>query len=497
MNYRAFRQCAALLTILCCLLAPLSAFASPEDYNKNFPAALQPDQLYGETAIVIDADTGEILFQKNDGVRMYPASTTKIMTLLLGIESGIPLDTVVTIPAEAADVTSDSSLVPVYRGETMTFGDLLYGTMLKSGNDGANAIAVLVAGSIPAFVEKMNARAQEIGCTGTHYVNAHGLHDDNHYTTARDLALIAQTAMHNETFRKIVATQQYTMNISTRGAVTVSSTNNLINPNSSYYYADCIGIKTGMHSKAGKCMVGAAEKEGVTLITVSLHCGDDPQRFVDTIRLFDFGFTCYMPYTLEQMFGMTNTSLANVHIANASENDPYNGYLGLNIAQISDPSYVRMVQSGNSDSLESAKNDFVTRSSIALIDDLTAPISEGQIIGMFTYTTTDGQTITASVTAARSVEARPERLTLYDVFPFLRVFENPLVVLLVIVILLLVLAIILYSASRRHRLARRRKQLYERRRQEYLRRQAMEKRNCRPSSGKPSGSNRSRPPRRN
>ena len=180
MNKRAQRHFAALLAILCGLFAALSGFASPEDYNKNFPAALQADQLYGESAIVIDADTGEVLLAKNDAVRMYPASTTKMMTLLLGIESGIPLDTVVTIPAEAADITSDSSVVPVYRGETMTFQDLLYGTMLKSGNDGANAIAVLVAGSIPAFVEKMNARAQEIGCTGTHFANAHGLHDDNH-----------------------------------------------------------------------------------------------------------------------------------------------------------------------------------------------------------------------------------------------------------------------------------------------------------------------------
>lgn len=478
MNKRAQRHFAALLAILCGLFAALSGFASPEDYNKNFPAALQADQLYGEAAIVIDADTGEVLLAKNDAVRMYPASTTKMMTLLLGIESGIPLDTVVTIPAEAADITSDSSVVPVYRGETMTFQDLLYGTMLKSGNDGANAIAVLVAGSIPAFVEKMNARAQEIGCTGTHFANAHGLHDDNHYSTAHDLALIAQTAMRNPTFRKIVGTQEYTMNISTRGAVTVSSTNSLLNPKSSFYYEECIGIKTGMHSKAGKCLVGAAEQEGVTLITVTMHCGDDPERYIDTTRLFDFGFTCYMPYTLEQMFNLTNSRLANVHIANAVSDDPYGGYLSLNIAQISDASYVRMVQSGNDESLRNAEDDFVTRSSIALIDDLSAPIEAGQIIGTFNYTTTDGQTITASVTAGRSVEAQPETLTLYDVFPFLRVFENPLVKLLAAVIALLLIVIILYRRARRRRLARRRKQLYERRRQEYLRRQAAARKNA-------------------
>ena len=477
MNHRNVRKLSALIVIVLSLLfAPVNALCAPEDYNKNYPATLQADQLYGESAIVIDADTGEVLFQKNDAIRMYPASTTKIMTLLLALESGIPLDTVVTIPAEAGDITSDSSVVPVYQGETMTFADLLYGTMLKSGNDGANAIAVPVSGSISSFVEKMNARAQEIGCTGTHFVNAHGLHDDNHYTTAHDLALIAQTAMQNSTFRAIVSTQSYTMNISTRGEVTVSNTNNLINPNSSYYYEDCIGIKTGMHSKAGKCLVGAAEKEGVTLITVTLNCGDDPQRFIDTTRMFDFGFTCYMPYTLEQMFELTNSSLANVQIANASADDPYGGYLELDIAQISDSDYVRMVQSGNDESLANAEADFISRSSIAVIDNLVAPITRGQVIGTFTYTTTDGEIITASVTAGRNVEAKPETITLYDVFPFLEVFENPLVMLLAIVIVLLLLTIIIYAVIRHRRLVRRRKAYYERRRREYLQRQAAAKR---------------------
>ncbi len=476
MNHRNVRRLLTLFVMLVCLIAPYTSIAAPEDYNKNYPATLQADQLYGESAIVIDADTGEILFRKNDGIRMYPASTTKIMTLLLALESGIPLDTVVTIPAEAGDITSDSSVVPVYPGETMTFADLLYGTMLKSGNDGANAIAVLVSGSISAFVEKMNARAQEIGCVGTHFANAHGLHDDNHYSTARDLALIAQTAMRNATFRAIVSTQSYTLSISTRGEVTVANTNNLMNPKSSYYYEDCIGIKTGMHSKAGKCLVGAAEKEGVTLITVTLNCGDDPQRFVDTTRMFNFGFTCYMPYTLEQMFELTNSSLANVQIANASEDDPYGGYLELDIAQISNTDYVRMVQSGNSESLANAESDFITRSSIAVIDNLVAPITRGQVIGTFTYTTTDGEIITASVTAGRDVSARPETITLYDVFPFLKVFENPLVMLLSIVIALLLVTIIVYAIIRHRRLVRRRKLYYERRRQEYLRRQAAAKR---------------------
>ena len=176
----ATRSLASLLIILFLLLSPSLALAAPEDYDVNTPEALTQDELYGESAVAIDADTGEILFSKNARVRMYPASTTKVMTLLLAVESGWSFDTPVTIPPEAAEIPSDSSTVPVYPGEVMSFGDLLYGLMLHSGNDAANAVAVLVSGSIPAFVQRMNERAAELGCTGTHFANAHGYHDENH-----------------------------------------------------------------------------------------------------------------------------------------------------------------------------------------------------------------------------------------------------------------------------------------------------------------------------
>ena len=155
---------------------------------KITPARFPPDHLYAQTAVLIDAETGDVLFDKDSLVRMYPASTTKMMTLLLALESDIPLDQEIVIPEVAENVPSDSSLVPVYEGERMTFQDLLYGTMLHSGNDGANAIAYLVGGSIAQFVDMMNERAAQIGCTGTHFSNAHGYHDETHYSTAHDLA---------------------------------------------------------------------------------------------------------------------------------------------------------------------------------------------------------------------------------------------------------------------------------------------------------------------
>ena len=142
------RRISALLTLLIIfviLLGGSSLAATPEDYNYDDPSLLTSDHLYSQAAILIDADSGDILFAKNERMRMHPASTTKVMTLLLGIESGYPLDQQIAIPQAAANIARDSTLVPVFPGETMTFGDLLVGFMLNSGNDGANAVAVIVA----------------------------------------------------------------------------------------------------------------------------------------------------------------------------------------------------------------------------------------------------------------------------------------------------------------------------------------------------------------
>ena len=189
------RKLSALLSLILILAVALAAPAlalTPNDYDAASPAQLSSDMLYSQAAVLIDAGSGDVLFGKNERDRMNPASTTKIMTLLLGIESGIPLDQQIAIPQAAADIPGDSSIIPVYPGETMSFGDLLLGFMLASGNDGANAVAVLVSGSVDNFVELMNRRAAEIGCTDTHFANAHSYTDENHYTTAYDLALITR-----------------------------------------------------------------------------------------------------------------------------------------------------------------------------------------------------------------------------------------------------------------------------------------------------------------
>ena len=229
---------AALIAAVILLILPVHAEMTLEPYDMKQPENLQPGHLYAESALLIDRDTGEVLFNKNSRVRMFPASTTKIMTLLLGIESGISLDEMVTIPTEAADVPAGSSVIPVKPGDVMSFRDLLYSFMLSSGNDGANAVAVLVDGSIENFVAHMNARANELGLEGTNYANAHGYQEANHYTTAQDLATLSRVAMENETFRDVVKQPKWTITV-TRGGTTKSadiiSRNSLLQSGEKYY----------------------------------------------------------------------------------------------------------------------------------------------------------------------------------------------------------------------------------------------------------------------
>ena len=471
---RHYRRIAAMLALLVSLLifAPQALAVSPSDYNKSTPNLLQEGHLYGQAAVLIDANTGEVLFAKNMRQRMYPASTTKIMTLILALESGIPMETMVVIPAQASQIESGSTIIPVYPGDEMTFRDLLYGFMMRSGNDGANAVAVLVSGTLDGFVERMNRKAAEMGCEDTHFVNAHGLPDPEHYTTARDLALITQYAMQNDLFREIVGTFSYTMTIRRNNETfshRITSTDLMINKDSSYYYQYCVGVKTGTTSAAGNCFVGAAERDGMRMISVTLKCPEAAQKWRDTARLFDYGFTRYTGYTLEQMFEIASPQIATVKISNAISSDPEGGNLSLRIARVSDPSYVRMVQTGSDSGMEQAVSDFVSRATLTITDDMVAPVSEGEIMGSFEYIDQLGNRLTALLIASRNVEEQPPRMTIVDLFPALRVFENPLVKLLMLVLAAMLVLIIIAGISQRARQSRRRREIYEARRQQYLR----------------------------
>lgn len=463
-----------LLALAALWLLPAAA-ESPSDYNRKVPQVLREGHLYADAAILIDATNGDVLFSKNSKTRMYPASTTKIMTLMLALESGIAMDTQIVIPKAAGQVPSDSSLVPVFPGDVTTFRDLLYGFMLSSGNDGANAVAVIVSGSLDAFVDLMNKRAAQLGCVDTHFANAHGYHNADHYTTAQDMARITQAALRIDAFRQIVSSPSYTMHLQRNGQnieTRVSNGNHLLRKDDTYYYADCIGVKTGYHGAGGHCFVGAAERDGVTLIAVDFHNDSSTHRWVDIIRLFNYGYTCYTAYTLEQMFSMSSGQIATLKVSNAIESDPYGGQLNLKVAQISNPDYTRMVESGNEAAMDAAVADFISRCELVITSDMTAPISEGEIMGKLHYVSQSGEEITATLIADRDIAEQPAKMTVDDLFPFLKYFDNSLVRLLAIVLLLLAVLIPVAIGLRNRRTDRRRMKILDARKRELARQRA-------------------------
>lgn len=269
--------------LLTALMVSLSVFAiDVEEFPKK-------PQLFAEAAVLMDADTGQVLYGKAEHQRMYPASLTKIMTCLLAMEHGKYND-IVTIREEATLGVADTTHIALTEGEQLTLEQLIYATMLESANDAASAIGGHLSGSIEMFRDKMNARAAELGAAGSHFVNANGLPDDNHYSTAYDLALITREALKHPEFRKFAGTHQYIIPATNKNnSRTVTHKNYMFVLNNTYDGA--FAGKTGWTEEAGKCLMTVAERDGVTLICVVLKCaGQMDAEFSDSTALFDYGF---------------------------------------------------------------------------------------------------------------------------------------------------------------------------------------------------------------
>lgn len=246
----------------------------------NIASAATPPQVYAEAAIVMVAGDKRVLFEKNADAIMYPASTTKIMTLITALEKGNP-DSIVNVSSQAA--SCEGSSLELRSGDRLTLREALYGLMLVSGNDAAEAIAEHVAGSIPAFVQRMNDKAASIGATRTHFTNPHGLPDPiNHFTTAYDLAIITAYGMQNPLAAKIVSTRDYDVHFLNRPATHAHNSNKLL-----FTYPGATGVKTGFTNDAGDCLVMAAKRKNIQLIAVVLN---SDYRWDDTTRLLDYGF---------------------------------------------------------------------------------------------------------------------------------------------------------------------------------------------------------------
>ncbi|MBR5538301.1 MAG: D-alanyl-D-alanine carboxypeptidase [Clostridia bacterium] len=235
-------------------------------------------EISASSAILINSDTGEVIYSKNVDTKRGMASTTKIMTAILAIENGV-LDEMVEISDDAIGV--EGSSLYLKKDEAMTLRDLLYGLMLRSANDAAEAIAIHISGSVEDFATLMNDKAASLSLANTHFTNPHGLSDDNHYTTAYDLAILTSYAMKNNTFREICSTKK----------ATISGNRTVVNHNKLLFLLDGIcGVKTGFTKDTGRCLVSAADRNGVEFVSVTLNAPDD---WNDHTKMIEYGFNEY------------------------------------------------------------------------------------------------------------------------------------------------------------------------------------------------------------
>lgn len=284
----------------------------------------QGPDLYSETAVLMDADTGAILYNKGMDEKRYPASITKIMTALLALEH-TSLDDSVTFSEEClADQTSDSGNIGMQVGEVLTMRQCLLALMIQSANDVATQIAVHVSGSVAAFADLMNQKAQELGCSNTHFVNASGMPDENHYTTAHDMALIFQEAIKNQDFLEIIGTQSFTIDPTNKNTESrIYSTHHaLVAQSAPEYYDGCFGGKTGVTSASRNTLVSGATRDGMTLIAVAMRA-DPGQVCQDHINLFNYGFENFQKVEVP---GGAVTIPKTVQVENLAMEEDYSYY---------------------------------------------------------------------------------------------------------------------------------------------------------------------------
>jgi D-alanyl-D-alanine carboxypeptidase len=394
--------------------------------------------LDAKAAILVDAAFGDVLYAQNADERVYPASTTKIMTALLVIENiemgGSSLTTVVTATESAiASIPPRSSHQSIRPGEQLTLEQLLYCLMVASANDASNVLAEAVGGSLEDFYALMNSKAQALGLSGTHYMNAHGLHHDEHYTTARDLAVLASYAMTKPLFRTIVAAPVYTVpatNVSAQR--TLHTTNYLLSHRiiPGYLYSSATGIKTGTTDEAGYCLVSSAQKGERELIAVIMgtelkrdaaNLVIDRPYLSDSSRLLEWGFAGYSRREI-------------------LSTDDLIGELPVSLSSVAD--YVVAHPSGSLEATiprDLARESF-QRTVTWLDEAVEAPVVKGQVLGTITVSYEDIEYGTLNLVALSDVEASPWKVFWKDTGAAvlqIAIFSFLGVVLIFVVILLL------------------------------------------------------------
>ncbi len=397
--------------------------------------AAELPEVQSQNAILIDANSGQMLYGKNENDKAYPASTTKMMVALLALEN-LELDEVVTASASAISLLKPGyTNMGILADEELTVRQLLYGLLLASAGDAANVLGERISGSVDSFVKLMNMRALELGMTNTNFTNTSGEQDENHYTTAADLALLATEVMKNQTFREIVATDLYIIPATNKYTEErrLSSTNHLVSSRktSKYYYSYATGIKTGFTNAAKLCLAASAEKNGVSLICVVLGADTvdgEMMDFVDAKNLFEYGFANYEQRMVVE--GGTIVAQAKIKSAKGARQVLLEAKDSITfLAGINDP-------------------DAMVEHTDTINENIKAPISKGDVLGTAEYFVDSVSVGTVELVADKDYAFDPVKNVLGV---FAAIFTSPFLYLSFVLIVLVLFCIRQYNYRKRRR----------------------------------------------
>ncbi len=446
------RIAAAMLSVMVMLMSSASVLAEPESTSKpkkeksaevymESPDLEAPDTSHCEGALLMDMKTGRVIYSKNADAKMYPASTTKMMTAILALESDKMNDRVVATYDALKSITLEDSHMGILVGEELSMKDLINGMLVYSANDASNVIAIHIAGSMPEFVDLMNAKAAELGLKGTNFENACGVHDKDHYTTAEDLAILARYCMKNEQFREIVKKPMYHIDPTNKYKQNrdLPTTNLFLSTarSASHLYKPCTGIKTGTTDAAGHCLVSSATYNDMELLSVVLKADDqnvNEKAYSYTISrtLFDFGFNNYESGVL----AAPGTIVADSKVYEARKDKRVSLTVNSDITAL--------IPVGEDISKEVEPKVELSGARIE------APVTKGEELGTISYTYHGKVIATAPLIAANDVELNILLHIFHTIIDFI---TNPLVLIPAILIIIA----LLIARSKKKKQERRRK----------------------------------------
>ena len=406
-------------------------------------------------AILIDANTGVTIYEKNSHKKLYPASITKIMTAYLACKYGKVDDTLTASHNAIYGIGQGSSIIGIKEGEQISFLDGLYGIMMESANEVCMMVAEHIDGTVEKFVDRMNKQAQDWGCKDTHFNNPHGFHDVDHYTTPYDMSLIAFNAIKDENFSKIWGTVDHTIPANNKSPQRfLHNKDKMLKPTSDYYYQYAIGGKTGFHDDAKNTLVTCAEKDGVKLISVVMKANGYNQAYTDSKTLLDYGFSVYK----DNKVYTAGTYTDKIPVYQTYLSEDYNvGELNVTVAgdvSAKLPSFV-------------SANDVKTKAVIDYGKDnnankIYAPIKEGDKVGTMEFTYKDKTIATADITASNSVESKSDKQLaemklINNVKSVLHTILNALIFIIPVVIIIIILLVVRNNINKKKKKKRRKK----------------------------------------